>query len=492
MVTPEELKEELRPAVEDYAETVREAAEEEDIYPKEEWVCPTDEGGTELVELSVPSRGIEYLIDPDEISHFDDCAEWLEDADEEVHLSHTNTESAYEHRLRSFANSVFNYVGDYDFDEEAYQAAFSDNLEVHFNEALSLDILVPIPGLAEHSEPVTFTPQSPRHEDGQYLLTVTSDFSLDQITASEMAALQNKSMEGLYGEPTKLGWEGRLRYTVDINDRRQDFHVPDILAEKATDISLDIARKVVDGLRLSEPQEDNIWFGPIFALRDNWLTYRTDAEAVERAHLHPDCDIEYRNIHSFSLDEWGARSFANVFWEEDADLLTSETFDRPIRRFNRTYLPGHAEDHILDCHIALESLLLKGAKGGTSFRMPIGAAILLRDRVGDPVEVYYFFDVLREVRNKIVHEDKKVEDVNATHLDELPDYLLQETDAGERLEKFQFIKHTREYLALLIKEYYRIEQEHGLNIHEANQELVEDMILSLSEEDDPTEEIFDQ
>lgn len=135
---------------------------------------------------------------------------------------------------------------------------------------------------------------------------------------------------------------------------------------------------------------------------------------------------------------------------------------------------------------------MKGAKGGTSFRMPIGAAILLRDRVGDPVEVYYFFDVLREVRNKIVHEDKKVKDVNASNLDELPDYLKQKTDAGERLEKFQFIKHTREYLALLIKEYYRIEQEHGLNIHEANQELIEDLILSVSKDDEPTEEIFDQ
>jgi len=392
MISPGELKERLRPAVKDYAETVHEAAEGQDVHPVESWICPTEDGGTELVELAVPSRGIEYLIDPDEISHFDDCAEWLEDAEDEVHLSHTNRESAYEHRLRSFANSVLNYVGSYDFNKEAYQAAFSDNLKPHFNEALSLDILVPIPGLAEHSEPVTFTPQSPEQEDEQYLLTVSSDFSVNKITASEMAALQNKSMEGLYGDPDKLGWEGRLRYTVDINDRRQDFQVPDFLAEKATDISVGIARKVVDGLRISEPQEDNIWFGPIFALRDNWLTYRTGAEAVEQAHLHPDCDIEYRNIHSFSLDEWGAKSFANAFWEEKADLLTSEMFDRPLRRFNRTYLPGHAEDHILDCHIALESLLLKGAKGGTSFRMPVGAAILLRDRVRDPVEVYYFFD----------------------------------------------------------------------------------------------------
>jgi len=36
MVTPDELRNKLRPAVEDYAETVREAAEEEDIYPKED------------------------------------------------------------------------------------------------------------------------------------------------------------------------------------------------------------------------------------------------------------------------------------------------------------------------------------------------------------------------------------------------------------------------------------------------------------------------
>lgn len=124
--------------------------------------------------------------------------------------------------------------------------------------------------------------------------------------------------------------------------------------------------------------------------------------------------------------------------------------------------------------------------------MPISAAILLRDRVGNPVEVYYFFDVLREVRNKIVHEDKKVEDVNASNLDKLPDYLKQETDAGERLEKFQFIKHTREYLALLIKEYYRIEKEHGLNIHEANQDIVEDLIISVSEDVESTVEILDK
>lgn len=484
MVSSEELKEELRPAVKEYAETVQETAKDQDTYPKEEWVSPTDEGGTELVETAVPSRRIQYLIDSDEITCFNDCAEWLEQAEDKVHLSHTNTKSAYEHWLRNFANSVFDYVGDYDFDEEAYEAAFTDKAKPHFNDALSLDILIPIPGLAEYSEPVTFTPQTPEHEKKQYLLTIISDFSLDQITASEMAAMQNKSMEGLYGDPTKLGWKGRLRYTIDIKDRSQGFQVPDLLAEQASDISVDIGRKVVDGLRLSEPQEDNIWFGPIFVLRDNWLTYRTETEGVEWVRMHPDCDIEYRNIYSFSLDEGGARSFANQFWEEKADLLTSDMFDRPIRRYNRTYLPGHPEDHILDCHIALESLLMKGAKGGTSLRMPLSAAIFLRDCVRDPIDVYYFFDVQREVRNKIVHEDKTLEDVNATNLDKLPDYLLQDTDAGKRLSGLQFIKHSREYLALLIKEYHRIEEEEGLNIYQANQELVS--------EDEIVEDFFDQ
>jgi hypothetical protein len=491
MVSPVELKDNLRPAVREYAEMVREEAEEQGISPTHEVVVPTGEGGTDLVEVSVPTQGIEDLIDRDDVSHFKDCAEWLAESNDELHLTHTNTESASEHKFRRFANSVFNYVGDYDFDDDAYEAAFTDKIEPHFHDDLNLDILVPIPGLAGDSEPVTFSPQSPEYRDEEYLLTVTSDFSINKIDASEMATLQNKSLKGLYAEPTKLGWEGRLRFTIDINDRSTELHVPDILAEQAGEISVDIARKVIDGLRLSEPQEDNIWFGPIFALRDDWITYREGVEGVERVRMHPDCDIEYRNVQRFSLDEIGARSFANAFWKEKADLLTSETFDRPIRRYNRTYLPGHTEDHILDCHIALESLLLKGAKGGTSFRMPIGAAILLRDRVRDPIDVYYFFDVLREARNKIVHEDKKVEDINAANLGQLPDFLLQKTDAGERIAKFQFVKHAREYLALLIKEYYRIEQEHGLNIHQANQELVEDLVLSISEEDDSAEDIFE-
>lgn len=492
MVSPEELKDNLRPAVKEYAETVREEAKEGGINPTHEIVVPTGEGGTDLVEVPVPTHGIEELVDRDGVSHIKDGADWLAESNDELHLTHTNTESAYEHKFWSFANSVFNYVGDYDFDEDAYEAAFSDIIEPHFHDALNLDILVPIPGLTRDSEPVTFSPKSPEYRDEEYLLTVTSDFSIDKIDASEMATLQNKSLEGLYGEPTKLGWKGRLRFTIDINDRSADLHVPDILAEQAGEISVDIARKVIDGLRLSEPQEDNIWFGPIFVLRDDWITYREGVEGVERVLMHPDCDIEYRNIQRFSLDEIGARSFANVFWEEKADLLTSKTFDRPIRRYNRTYLPGHTEDHILDCHIALESLLLKGAKGGTSFRMPIGAAILLRDRVRDPIDVYYFFDVLREARNKFVHEDKKVEDINATNMDKLPDYLLQEADDGETIAKFQFVKHAREYLALLIKEYYRIEQEHGLNIHQANQELVEDLVLFVSEESDSVEGMFEQ
>ncbi|MCU4740041.1 hypothetical protein [Natronoglomus mannanivorans] len=474
MVSPEDLRERLRPAVEDYADTVRKKAEEQEVEHREEWVCPTEEGGTELTEIAAPSRGVKHLIDPDDITHFEDCAEWLEDVEDEVHLTHTNTKSTYERWLRNFSSKTFNYVGDYDFDEEAYRAAFADKAEPHFEEALTLDILIPLPGLVDNSEPVTFTPQSPEYPDEQYLCTVISDFSIDEITVSEMAAMQNKSMEGLFGEPTKLGWEGRLRFTVEINDRSRDLHVPTDLVEQAGETSVEIVRKVVDGLRLSEPQEDNIWFGPIFILRDNWITYRTGSEGVERAYRHPDCDIEYRNLQRFSLDEIGARSFANQFWEEKADLLTSDTFERPIRRYNRTYLPGHTEDHILNCHIALESLLMKGSKGGTSFRMPIGAAILLKDRVSDPMDVYYFFDVLREARNKIVHEDKTIEDINAANLDELPDYLLQETDAGDRISKFQFVKHAREYLALLIKEYHRIEQEEGLNIHEANQELVEE------------------
>lgn len=492
MVSPEELKGKLRPAVRDYTDTVQKAAEEQGISPTHEVVVPTEEGGTDLAEVPVPTQGLEDLVDDDDVSHFEDCAEWLVESKDEVPLTRTNTKSAYEYKFRSFTNSVFNYVGSYSFDEDAYEQAFTDKIGFHFNDSLTLDILVPIPGLAGNSEPVTFTPQSSEYRDEEYLLTVTSDFSLDRIDAPEMATLQNKSLKGLYGEPTKLGWEGRLRFTVEINNDATELHVLDLLAEQAGDISVDIARKVVDGLRLSEPQEDNIWFGPIFALRDDWITYRKGTEGVVRVRRHPDCDIDYRNIHRFSLDEIGARSFANAFWEQKADLLTSETFDRPIRRYNRTYLPGHTEDHILNCHIALESLLMKGAKGGTSFRMPVGAAILLRDRVGDPIDVYYFFDVLREARNKIVHEDKKVEDINAANLEKLPDYLLQETDAGERIAKFQFVKHAREYLALLIKEYYRIEQEHDLNIQQANQELVEDLVLSVSKEDEPVEDIFEQ
>ncbi|WP_254280663.1 hypothetical protein [Haloarcula marina] len=492
MVSAEELQERLRPAVRDYAETVQSKAEDNDIYPYKEIACLDEDGDIEVIEISVPTDGVQYLIDPDTVTHFDNCAEWLAGSEDELDLTHAHAESTYESWLRNFANTVFNYVGDYSFDEQAYQAAFRDIIGPDFNDSLFFDVLIPLPGLSRNSEPVSFTPQSPEYQEEQYLYTVSSDFDIDLIDAPEMAAIHNKSLEGHISEPTKLGWKGRLRFTIEIEDRSRDLLVVHDLAEQAAEISVDIGRKVVNGLRLSEPHEDGLWFGPIFLLQDNWLTYREGVEGVERIRIHPDSDIEYRHVLRFTLDEIGARSFSDVFWKEQADLLTSDTFDGPIRRYNRTYLPGHAEDHILDCHIALESLLMKGAKGGTSFRMPIAAAILLRDRVGDPIEVYYFFDVLREVRNKIVHEDKTVEDVAASNLNELPNYLLEETDAGERLERFQFIKHTREYLSLMIKEYYRIEQEHGLNIHEANQELVEEMILSVSEEDEPVDAIFEQ
>lgn len=295
MVSPEDLQERLRPAVKDYAETLQKKAEEQEIQFREKWVCSTEKGGTELTEITVPSRGVKHLIDSDNVTHFDDCAEWLEDSEDEVNLTHSNTKSTYEHWLRNFASKTFNYVGDYEFDEEAYRAAFADKAEPYFENALTLDILIPIPGLADNSEPVTFTPQSPEYPDEQYLCTVTSDFSINEITASEMAAMQNKSIEGHYGEPTKLGWGGKLRFTVEINDRSRDPLVSEDLVEQAGETSVDIVRKVVDGLRLSEPQEDNIWFGPIFILRDNWVTYRMGGEGVERAYLHPDCDIEYRN-----------------------------------------------------------------------------------------------------------------------------------------------------------------------------------------------------
>ena len=484
MVSAEELKEELRPAVRDYAEAIQEAAEDQGIDPTHEVVVPTEEGGTELVEVTIPTQGLEDLADTDDISHFEDCAEWLAESEDEVHLARSNTKSSYERKFRGFAKSVFDYVGDYRFDEEAYDAAFTDKIEIHFHDALTLDILVPIPGLKGDSEPVTFSPQSHEYEEEEYLLTVISDFSINEIEPSEMATLQNKSLKGLYGEPTSLGWESRLRYTVDIKNRASDYLEPQTLGEEAGEISEDIVRKVVDGLRISEPQEGNIWYGPIFALRDDWITYREGTEGVEWVIRNPDCDIEHRNPPRFSLDDIGARSFANVFWEEKADLLTSEMFDRPIRRYNRTYLPGHTEDHILDCHIAIEAMLMKGAGGRTSFRMPVGVAVLLKDRASDPVHVYYFFDVLREARNKIVHEDKGVEEINPANLDKLWSFLRKERDAGECIAKFQFVKQAREYLALLIKEYHRIEQEEGLNIHEANQELVS--------EDEIVEAFFDR
>jgi hypothetical protein len=49
MVTPEELRDELRPAVKEYAETVGEVAEEQEIYPKQTCIRPTKEGDTQII-----------------------------------------------------------------------------------------------------------------------------------------------------------------------------------------------------------------------------------------------------------------------------------------------------------------------------------------------------------------------------------------------------------------------------------------------------------
>jgi predicted nucleic acid-binding protein len=129
----------------------------------------------------------------------------------------------------------------------------------------------------------------------------------------------------------------------------------------------------------------------------------------------------------------------------------------------------------VDYFIGFESSLLKDTDASYRFRLPGRALILLENKsFYDSTLIYEFFNVIRKVRNRVIHSDAKVREL----LERLSDNgKLEELSLSEQLSSREFNSRARYFLSLVILCYLDLHQKTGANMTQLNTQVLEPVMV---------------
>lgn len=216
---------------------------------------------------------------------------------------------------------------------------------------------------------------------------------------------------------------------------------------------------------------DGLYKGNIYELQKNWHSATLDIAKIG--------STKWSSLRALAGPWWSyrldtfERPALQTFWDNYHSIFhdTTNQLDNSMRRFNQSYLKYAHEDRILDYFIGLESSLLRGTDSHYAFRLPARSVILLSEESYYTNDyIYHFFDMIRKIRNKIVHDDVDVgdwlESVNYTD-DLFP--INAEPDLTPR----DLVFRLRYFLAEILLCYSDINESSGLGVQEVNNSILE-------------------
>lgn len=351
-----------------------------------------------------------------------------------------------------FVENYFDYVGKFEFDEDAFEVAYENEFETNYEAVSEQIIITPIHNLEVKTNELSLKYGS-RFEN-----VIRGGFNIKKISIGRLSEEEKTALFTKENGPFRIG---SSKVEVVIEDNQSDIGV----SPHPLDV-FDIPEIVINGLRLFSPESG---IEPSYNYEityDSWWSYQADLPEI-RISQYPPRVSKTGNLSkekTSAFDQSDLNDFSD-FWEEYHEnfLMKSDTIvSDPMRRMNEMYyVKGKPEDHFLDSMIGFEETILKGIRGSYRFWFPLRACLILTDEVDYSVEfIYDFFEPIYGIRSRIVHSDG-----------EMNHPFMKESD----LEKADINRICREFLAASIRYYMKVEEESNENIQEHNESLNEDI-----------------
>lgn len=501
------LKSRIKPAVFNYIKDYGKVAEKNDIEPPHELIyfvrnkSPTGEFAHRSSEttLRLPRPFKSRLLAK---KHFQEIADWLEENDEGFPIPYfADTDPDAEERKKSYigllsklAKSTIDYQYGIEYNphnrlafdlidpyagfypsDEAFDKAFETEVNERFKETQTWSVVVVLESFNMNGAELNIGHPNKEWEHREFKTTLDSEISIRELEKSEKAGIVTYISEedtrfSKDDYPTLPGQEHKIGFDLTVDDRSHEVTSRDRSGSKnkALDVAEEIAEDVVTGLRLFKPAEA-LFIRSIYLNRKNWHSETLGVKNVDKGRL-----LSYRSrptLFDINTIYKLEKDIFESFWESNQTEICDEDhpLSKGLHRFNQAYDESNREDIILDVFIGFESTLLKEIDSQYALKFPLRMILLLRD------STYYTneyldeaADNLREMRNRVVHSDDKIESKIESMKDtgELNHMIGSESD----ISPYEFQTQVLQLFAEALIRYMELTEKHGTGVGEINKE----------------------
>jgi len=500
---PPEWGADVRPLIKDGVEAVIERYSQVDIDPRTRTFHLLSAEGfmQNTQEVSVPAPGDRFddddLFDNLYVGEFEEAAQFIYDQlpappTDDVY-SEANRIESIERGLFEFVGVVLNYAGAFQFDEDAFAAAFKQQFDPRFTDRkysrfllvlkntsiepdITIDLETEIQGSPDYLGPygvdtLRVRPLDRLEETGIATHEAPGTSVLEPVEPLD-AVSPNAALEIVLHRRRPYREIAREIDDTEITPwDRPDFDVTpaDIYPwQQLTNVIEYLAASVRRCLRLLCPL-GTVGYEKGYNVVPGWETYRGIAAPVT-FELEFECPGSTTRTH---IAENRALEIPRLWRNHRRRIAPGhDKFQNPLARFERMFSRESLEDQLVDCVVGCETTVLKGGSpGGNKYRLGVRTAVLLgeqnahnwsSERVGD------FFRTLYEYRNKVVHQDTTLPDEPS---DDDPITVEDEGFLTSTFLASTFLIRARELYADLILEYLDLVASQDVSIQEVNEQI---------------------
>ncbi|QIB79087.1 hypothetical protein G3A49_13480 [Haloferax volcanii] len=495
---PPEWDVDIRPLIKEGAQAVIERHPDVDVDPPTRTFYQLSTGGfmQNTEEITVPTPGDLFddrdLFDNIYASEFAEPAQriydQLPDPPDDDAYSDANRIESIERGLFEFVGVVLNYAGEFQFDEDAFTAAFEEQFEPRFTDREYSRFLLVLKNTSIEPD-ITIDLETEIQGSPDYLGPYCVDTfrirSLDRLEEAGIATHEAPGTSVL--EPVETLDAGRPNAALEIVLRRlrpyreiareiddteinpwrnPDFDVipADVYPWQQLTVVIEyLAASVRRCLRLLCPQ-GTVGYEKGYNVVPSWEAYRGIATPVT-FEFEFECPSSTTGTH---ITEDRALEIPRLWRDHRRRIAPGhDKFQNPLARFERMFSRESLEDQIVDCVVGCETTVLKGGSpGGNKYRLGVRTAVLLGEqntRNWSSEWIGEFFRTLYEYRNGVVHED--------TVLPDKPSGDDSITVEDEEFLASTFLIHARELYADLILEYLDLVRSQDVSIQDVNEQI---------------------
>lgn len=367
-------------------------------------------------------------------------------------------------KIFNFSGAVMDYSGSYSVKDEAFEKAYRDKFQLNSPDGLrEFELIIPFENLVLNNESLSLSSDFKIWNNTKsYYEPLEVEFV--ELSEAELSGIMTYEGEHRYPRraPQKISKYG-LRRTIRASSHQNPNDRPGV----------EIGRRIATALRLFDPSRGSVGAKNAYFARPGWLDYWEDIRSIVKKQEPSREPPLSRDFFELSADD--VSGFQKFWSQYSSEIRTDHNYDLStvIRRYNETYVKHYFEDQLIDCAVALESMLLYGdGNPGTRLsRMKLRGSILLDNIFNkDRGRIRTLIDDIYEFRGDIVHQNE---------------YLVDILEENERIDLLnncthprQVISEARTLLGDVLRAYLSLRAD-GYSIAEVN-ELIDDSIQGTS------------